>query len=949
MPERRSVRQRIARRVAVAVVATASLVLVAVVPATAANTAPVNTALPSISDTTPHDGNALTGYRGSWTGLSPITFAYQWSRCDVSGAACVDVAGATTSTYRVGPVDIGSTLALRITATNSLGTTVATSLPTAVVAATAPSNTSLPTVTGTATSGVLLTGSPGTWTGTAPISYAYRWKRCDTSGASCTSITGATSSTYTVDLADAGSTLRLAVTATNDGGSTSATSAATTVVALVAPSNAVLPTVSDVTPHDGNTLTAYTGSWVGTAPITYAFQWERCAPDGTACASIPDATASTYTVTSSDVGSTLDVRVFASNGGGTGTATSLPTAIVAASAPVNTSWPTITGSATNGSVLQASTGTWTGTPPITYSFRWRRCDLTGANCTSITGATSSTYTVSLADASARLRVTVKATNAGGSRSMSSAPTGVIGDVAPSNIAPPTLSDTTPHDLDVITVYPGSWVGTDPITYAYQWLRCDGTGSSCSAVAGATSSTYTVVSTDIGSTFAARVTATNDAGSAVATTAVTSAAVAAPPVAVAPPAVTGIAQDGGVLSGTSGSWTGTAPITLSTKWMRCNTTGGSCITIKGATATTYTATSTDVGSTLRFAVNATNAAGAASASALTGVVAPIAPAVTTQPALAGVAEEGLALSTSDGAWTGTTPMKTTYAWLRCDTSGGACASVTGATLADYTATSADVGSTLRATVTQTNAAGAANAISDPSGVVAAPGAVRFADTFDGADGLITNEYAFYNPTHSDAVLSPDWQTTSGSLFRRSGTAWTGVPDDVTPDATSSNGTGSAVFRLRTTRSDFGDVAVSFSLLDNGLVSTATTPAADWDGVHVWVRYVDETQLYAISVDRRDGTMRVKKKCPGGPSNGGVYYDLVPSISSSVPYGTWQNVQVTVHDAPDGSVVLEVYRNGSLVVRAVDAGVGCAPITGAGRVGMRGDNADFQFDDFVVRDI
>src|SRR6185295_20003970 len=93
-------------------------------------------------------------------------------------------------------------------------------------------------------------------------------------------------------------------------------------------------------------------------------------------------------------------------------------------------------------------------------------------------------------------------------------------------------------------------------------------------------------------------------------------------------------------------------------------------------------------------------------------------------------------------------------------------------------------------------------------VAAATALLFSDHFAAPPGLITNEYAYWNKSAADAVRSPEWELTSGSLFARGGAAWTGVPDDKTPDPRSSRATNSAVFRLTTKRSGFGDVAVSF---------------------------------------------------------------------------------------------------------------------------------------------
>src|SRR5436305_11442951 len=123
------------------------------------------------------------------------------------------MAGATAQTYALGAADVGSTLRVAVAGTNSVGSSSASSAQTAVVsaAASAPVNTALPTITGSAQPGQVLSADPGTWSGTAPISYAYQWRRCDASGTNCVDIAGASSQTYTAVAADSGSTLRVAV------------------------------------------------------------------------------------------------------------------------------------------------------------------------------------------------------------------------------------------------------------------------------------------------------------------------------------------------------------------------------------------------------------------------------------------------------------------------------------------------------------------------------------------------------------------------------------------------------------------------------------------------------------------------------------------------------------------------------------------------------------------
>ena len=220
-----------------------------------------------------------------------------------------------------------------------VGALLALLVPSAVSAQsqTAPSNAGQPVVTGRTIQGQTLTTSNGRWNGSTPMTFQYRWLRCDTSGGgvngvNCATIPGETRRTHVLTRADVGHRIRSRVIATNVDGTASANSNATP--GVVQPSSTAgrptvvkQPTISG-SAQEGQTLTANHGTWAGGQPQTYTYQWRRCDTTGGSCADISGATGSTYLVKTVDIGSTLRVRVTAHNSVGTRSTTSTPTSVV---------------------------------------------------------------------------------------------------------------------------------------------------------------------------------------------------------------------------------------------------------------------------------------------------------------------------------------------------------------------------------------------------------------------------------------------------------------------------------------------------------------------------------------------------------------------------------------------------------------------------------------------
>ena len=204
-------------------------------------------AAPSISTAPVITGTARTAVTlnsstGNWSG-SPTSYAYQWKRSSTSTGTYNDIAAATSSSYVVSDSDVDYFIKVSVIATNGLGSSSASfSSATSVVVDIAPTNTAIPVITGVARTGETLSNSRGSWT-SSPSTYTYQWKRATTAGGSYTNIASATDRTYDVTDADIGDYIKVAVTATNGIGASSAVlSAATSVVVDL--TDSVVPVVT---------------------------------------------------------------------------------------------------------------------------------------------------------------------------------------------------------------------------------------------------------------------------------------------------------------------------------------------------------------------------------------------------------------------------------------------------------------------------------------------------------------------------------------------------------------------------------------------------------------------------------------------------------------------------------------------------------------------------------
>jgi hypothetical protein len=235
-----------------------------------------------------------------------------------------------------------------------------------------PVNTTLPAITGTAQVGFTLSGATGTWTN-SPTGYAYQWY------SNGVAIGGATASTFLLTVIQIGAVITVQVTASNaSGNSIPATSAATGVVLPQVPVNTVLPVITG-TAQSGATLSGSNGTWTN-SPTGYTYRWLANA------VAIVGATANTFTLTDTQIGTVITFEVTASNAGGSGApATSVATGVVlGASFQVTTTGPTQVLTISALTVSSSMTVDWGDGNQNAY---------TGSGARTHTYATAGTYTV----------------------------------------------------------------------------------------------------------------------------------------------------------------------------------------------------------------------------------------------------------------------------------------------------------------------------------------------------------------------------------------------------------------------------------------------------------------------------------------------------------------------------------------------------------------------------
>jgi hypothetical protein len=395
--------------------------------------------------------------------------------------------------------EAGYTITSQVTASTSHGFLAITSPSRGLV--TIVGNTVLPVVSGTLRVGGTLSVTDGTWLNLGNDSTAtYQWQS-STDATLWNNIAGATSSTYVLKAAQAGTYIRAQVFNTKSGSAAVlANSISTGLVPVLNIVNATAPVVAGAWTV-GTSLSASSGSWSSSG--TYTYQWQSSS-DGSTWADISSATAASYVLTSNEASKFVRVQVINTSSSGSGIAYSSSRSKVGA--PFNTVAPAVSGTVKIGSTQTVTNGTWSNTP-TTYGYQWQK-SADGILWSDISGATAATYEPTFDVANLLVRVNVSAGNAVDTATVTSA---VIQSFLPPQATVIPVVTGTKTVGQTLTSSAGTWPSTSS-GYSYQWQRSSDNGVSWSNIVGATASTYVLVAGDAGYQIRSQVSLTANSGS-----------------------------------------------------------------------------------------------------------------------------------------------------------------------------------------------------------------------------------------------------------------------------------------------------------------------------------------------------------------------------------------------------------------------------------------------------
>jgi len=521
-------------------------------------------------------GQILTAAIQGAGGGAATSTTYQWSRSSTSNGSFTSISGATNSTYTLTAADVGNYINATITVSNLAGSNNASSAtPVGAIANISPTITSA-TISGIASLGQTLSAGTTGLGGGFITSTGYQW-RSSYDGITYSDIGGATSSTFVITSSEVNKYIKVVVTVSNNSGSNSATSVATTKILTT------VPIITSITPAIGTTAGGTSITLVGTG----FFSGETVTIGG-ALATISSAT-STQIVAVTPAGTAGATNVVVTNpDSGTFTSTSGFTYLT----PVGISTTSIAGTARQGQVLTAGTTGVVGTSSTT-SYQWLNSS-DGISFTNVaTGGTAYSYTVQSTDLGKYLEVQVTVSNAIGSASATSAPTSIV--LAPlASITSIAITSGTTAGGTVLTITGTNFTSSTGVTFG----GVAGTSFSVN------SATQISITTPAHAAGVVDLVVLNPSGNATSTGAFT---YQVPP-SLASATFNGSIVVGQTLVATAGSVGGTSTSTTY-EWLKSATSSGTYVSIASPSASnSFTLTSNELGYFIEVRIVVTNLLG-----------------------------------------------------------------------------------------------------------------------------------------------------------------------------------------------------------------------------------------------------------------------------------------------------------------------------------------------------
>ena len=424
-------------------------------------------------------GETLTATPGGWTETDGWSYSYEWT-----GGPDRPVRDTLKQKLTLDAGYIGSVLTLTVTAHKQgyvSGTASVTLPPVGIGAAPAPSDG--PYAVGSGQVGSPLQIDYGTWK-PSNLTYACGWYSGSTQVSN-------TCSAYTPVPADLGKDVVLKVTGSRQGYASGTAYSSAPVRVTPGPAATVtrVPAINGTTTV-GQTVTLDHGDWNLPPNAKFSYQWLR---DGSP---VSGRTSGAYAIGADDGGKRLSVIVTVTAAGyTTATATTSPTAPIGkGTRPVATNAPKISGTTKVGYTLTATAGSWSKSG-LSFKYTWLRDGV------AIEGTSGSSLKLTAADLGKAISVRVTATStAWETNTATGAATAKIAQgAAPKALTVPKISGVAAVGKK-LTVSTGSW-SLPSLTYTYQWL------SNGNAIPGATSSSYTLKSSQAGKVITVKVVAT----------------------------------------------------------------------------------------------------------------------------------------------------------------------------------------------------------------------------------------------------------------------------------------------------------------------------------------------------------------------------------------------------------------------------------------------------------